>query len=178
MTAVNRVWWHIIWTTFRTRSPADVRGDWSELSKVYADLGQRFGSIEMATPLDVRWQGKPEEEGSLALSPHAREVAERSIRELAASDRVAGETEIRAIAVDANSVQVVLACPADELHQRVGRLKSRSATLLSFDPAIGIPGKGTWSRGFWWARLTDERAVAAVADFVHRRTISQQLKTS
>jgi hypothetical protein len=80
---------------------------------------------------------------------------------------VAGDTPIRALAVHAQSVQIVLACPDELLHQRVGRLKSRTATVLSFDPAAGAGGKGTWSRGFWWARLTDETMIRAIEAYVH-----------
>jgi hypothetical protein len=166
--SIDSRWWHVIWTTFVTRTPADVRGDWTELSQLYDGLGQAAALVQTSAPLAVRWQGRPEEEGALVLSPVAREVAKKAILELAASDRVAGPTEIRSLAIQPNAIQMVLACPAEVLHQRVGRFKSRSATLLSFDPAAHAGGKGTWSRGFWWASLPDEATVATVAEFVSR----------
>src|SRR5687768_8858199 len=138
------MWWHIIWTTARVWSPADARGDWGELSLAYSDLIERRGHIRMSHPLDRRWQGV-RQEGAVELSPYTRTNVDSTLRELANDDRVAGDTLIRALAVQPHAVQVVLACPIEKLQQRVGRLKSRSAT----------GGKGTWSRGFWWARLED-----------------------
>jgi hypothetical protein len=166
--SVDRHWWHVVWTTFLARSPADVRGDWAELSQAYSDIFRASALVRTSAPLDVRWQGRPEEARALLLSPLAREVAERTIAELAESDRVAGDTEIRALAIQPNAVQMVLACRTEVLHQRVGRFKSRSATVLSFDPATNIVGKGTWSREFWWASLPDEATATMAAEFVSR----------
>jgi hypothetical protein len=61
---------------------------------------------------------------------------------------------------------MLLGCPATALHQRVGRLKSWSATPLSFSPGLGVGGRGTWNKGFWWAKLCDDAAVSAVAAFI------------
>lgn len=104
----------------------------------------------------------------VTLSPFARELLVPSLRDLTETDRLAGDTPVRALAVQPRSVQIVMGCLADALHQRVGRLKRRSATLLSFDPLTGIAGEGTWSKGFWWARLEDEALVSAVEAFVAR----------
>lgn len=159
-------WWHIVWTTSLVWSPADARGDWSTLSLAYSDLTERHGHIRMSHPLDRRWQGKTHDDRAVELSPFARTLVERSIRELSAEDRVAGDTPIRALAVQPRSVQVVLACPIGVLQQRVGRLKSRTATLLSFEPGSGVGGKGTWSRGFWWSRLEDDAVRDAIVSYV------------
>lgn len=153
-------WWHVVWTTALVWSPADARGDWSALSVVYAKVADRRGPVRMSHPLDRVWQARLDER-AVALSPAARTLVADAIRELANDDRVAGDTPIRALSVQPHAVQIVLACPDPLLQQRVGRLKSRSATLLSFDPGAGAGGKGTWSRGFWWARLSEEDVPAA-----------------
>ena len=72
------------------------------------------------------------------------------------------------VGVQERCVHLVLACPVEKLHQRIGRLKSRSATLLSFEPDAGVGGKGTWGKGFWWAHLPSEELVHAVQSFVGR----------
>lgn len=159
-------WWHIVWTTFLAWPPKDPRGNWGDLSDLYAGLAAQHGSIPMSDPLPGRWQGKPNPAEALVLSPAARELLATSLHELAETDRLAGDTPIRALAVQPQAVQIVLACPAEELQQRIGRLKSRSATLLSFDPSTGIAGEGTWSKGFWWARLEREELVQAAEAFV------------
>jgi hypothetical protein len=155
-------WWHVIWTTFLARSPADVRGDWRDLALTYHELITCYGPIEMSASLPTVWQAKPNDRNSVCLSDAARSIVKNGIADLAMSDRVAGDTPIRALAVDSQAVQIVLGCPGELLSQRVGRLKSRTATILSFDPASGVGGKGTWSHGFWWARLTGEIVVDCV----------------
>jgi hypothetical protein len=160
-------WWHVIWTTFLAWPATDRRGDWQELADFYTDLAAaQHTMIETSAPLPTQWQRKAEPEGTTSLSPQARELTTRSLLELAASDRVAGNTPIAALAVQARATHLLLACPAGDLHQRVGRLKSRSATLLSFDRTAGAGGKGTWGRGFWWARLRTEQLVDAVRSFI------------
>lgn len=159
-------WWHVLWTTSLAWPPRDSRGDWEKLSRFYAGLTEQHGEVEVSSPLPRRWQRRPAPEDAVRLSPSARDALAASIRELARSDRVAGDTPIRALAIQPASVQIVLACPSELLHQRVGRLKSRSATELSYAPGAGIGGAGTWGRGFWWARLGTEELLAAVESFV------------
>jgi hypothetical protein len=84
----------------------------------------------MSDALPTRWQSRPDAENAVALSPAACEIASTSILELTRSDRVAGETPVSALTVEPQSVQLVLTCPVDVLHQRVGRLKSRMLRLL------------------------------------------------
>ena len=57
-------------------------------------------------------------------------------------------------------------CPAEALHQRVGRLKSATSSGGSYASGGGV-GRNTWSRGFWWARLDDDALVDAVEAFVN-----------
>lgn len=162
--AEKPVWWHVVWVTFLAWPPTDVRGNGDRLARFYSGLADRHGDIEMSALLPAQWQNKPEPEGAVVLSPLAREAVARSIFELASSDRVAGETEIRVLGVQARSVHVVLACPAEKLHQRVGRIKSRTAANA------GVGGKSTWGKGFWWARLKSERLVRSVESFVSQLT--------
>jgi hypothetical protein len=162
----EREWWHVVWWTHLAWPPTDARGDGIDLARLYSELADRHGGVGMSAPLPDRWQHKPEPEGTVVLSPFAREVVTRSIFELASSDRVAGETEIRALSVQERCVHLVLACPVEKLRQRIGRLKSRTATLLSFEASAGVGGKDTWGRGFWWAHLPSEELVRSVQSFV------------
>lgn len=159
-------WWHVVWTTFRAWPPTDERGDWRELAALYARLAETGVAVKVSAPLPQRWQGRPQPPGTVQLPDAAKELVATDLRKLAASDRVAGDTPLRTLAVRAESVQVLLSCPPPALHQRVGRLKSRTATLLSFAPGLNCGGYGTWGKGFWWACLEDEVAVSSVSAFV------------
>lgn len=160
--------WHVAWSTFRAWPPADERGSWQALAMLYEKLQQDGGSVEVFRALPRSYQGRPQPPESIRLSAVARDVVRRGILDLAATDRVAGETAVEAIAVEQYAVQALIACPAGSLHQRVGRFKSRTGTLLSFEPAAGCGGAGTWSQGFWWARLRDRDTLKAAASFIQQ----------
>lgn len=159
----DRSWFHVIWTTQLAWQPTDSRGDWQALALLYDSCG---GQAQPSAQLPRRWRPAPPPAGVVVLSPAARDLVAQALVDLTTSDRLAGDTPLAASAVEPCSVQLVLECPDMVLHQRVGRLKSRTATLLSFDPQLGVGGKGTWSRGFWWSRLRTDQLVGSVTTFV------------
>lgn len=156
-------WYHVIWTTRLSWPPKDRRGDWRDLGSLYDEYG---APTQMSDPLPTSWLALPPPAGALVLSPDARQQLLQDIRELAADDRIAGDTPLAAVAIAATSVQLVLSCPPEVLHRRVGRLKSRTATLLEFTPTLRMGGKGTWGKGIWWSRLDDPQLFRAVSSFV------------
>lgn len=159
-------WWHVVWTTFLAWPPTDERGDWRELANLYARIAGAGGVVTLSEPLPARWQGRPAPTGHVTLPATAVERVTAAVRELAARDRIAGGTGVAALSVAPREVQVVLSCPAVTLRQRVGRLKSRSAALLSFELGRSVGGARTWGRGFWWASLLDEVATGMASAFV------------
>ena len=156
-------WFHVIWTTQLAWQPTDPRGDWRHLAQLYDSLGEL---ARPSSPLPRRYRPVAPPPAVVELPPAARQLVAQALADLTVSDRLAGDTPLAASAVGPYSVQLVLSCPDDALHQRVGRLKSRSATLLGFEPELAVGGKGTWSRGFWWARLGADSLVHSVAAFV------------
>lgn len=159
-------WWHVVWATFLAWPPTDERGDWRGLAAMYSQVAAAGGSVRFRESLPDRWQGCPAPIGHVALTTAVGERLVGTLHELAKSDRIAGGTAISAIAFAQHWVQLVLFCPAATLNQRVGRLKSRSATLLAYEPSLGVGGTGTWGRGFWWANLLDDVAVGLASSFV------------
>lgn len=76
-------WWHVVWTTFLAWPTTDARGDGDRLVRFYSELADRHGGIEVSALLPAQWHHRAEPEGSVELSPFAREVVARSIQELA-----------------------------------------------------------------------------------------------
>lgn len=148
-------WWHIAWATFLAWPPTDERGDWRELAELHAQIMKAGGTFALSEPLPLRWQGRPPPAGHVSLNAQAAKQMALLMRELAAKDRIAEGLTIAAVAVAPLWVQLVLRCPAAELHRKVGRLKSRSA-----------PKASTWARGFWWAKLLDQLAIEMATTFV------------
>ena len=160
----NPPWWHVAWPTFLADSPV-VGAAGEALADMYRGLAQAGEQVAIPVPIAVAAARSPRDRLVL-LSSAARDVVRSSIVELAAQDRVAGGTPLAAVGATSTAVHVVLCCPLETLHQRVGRLKSRTATLLAFSPELGVGGRNTWARGFWSVQLPSATAVQVVARFV------------
>ncbi len=160
-------WWHVAWSTFQAWPPTDHRGPWEELGAFYAELARQGARVEVSAALPPTYQERPQPAEAVRLSVLAQDSVRQRVFELAANDRVAGGTVVRALAVGECAVQALIACPEASLQQRVGRLKSASAS--SGMPAFNPGGDSrTWGRGFWRARLLDEVTVEAVALFIQQ----------
>ncbi len=81
-------------------------------------------------------------------------------------DRIIGGMPLLAMSVSETTVQIVTKSPEDSLNQRIGRLKSRLATLLSFHPKNQSGGKNTWSKGFFSAKINTAEAEESVLKYV------------
>jgi len=150
--------WHVVWTTWGS-SP-----DWRVLQERIEATAAGHG---MGDPT-LQSEAQTHATSAVSLSEAACRQVENDIRRLTSvgADRIAGDTHIFAVAARKSQVQVVLQCEEARLEQVVGRLKSRTATLLSFVPAHGTPGKHTWSKGFARIRCLDEKAVQRAIDRV------------
>jgi len=170
-TADDARWWHIVWTTYLSWPPHDRRGDWKALAKFYENLRTTSRDIEMSRTLPVYRHADSLIRSGIMLTTDARNRLNQDIRELTTTqgDRVAGNLLVTGLAIEPTAVHLVLSCSEASLSQRVGRLKSRSATLLSFRPELGVGGSQTWGRGFWWARLPSEDVAALVSSFLKNK---------
>lgn len=157
-------WWHVAWATFLGDSPVSGR-DGDALALLYSELAASGDDIAFSVVPPVSAARSIRDGRAVVLSPPARDAVTAAIRDLADHDRIAGDTPVAAVATTSHSVHVLLSCSSETLHQRVGRLKSRSATLLAFEAQLGVGGRNTWSRGFWWARFRAESTVQAVARY-------------
>jgi hypothetical protein len=165
--------WHVIWCTRLGWSPHDRRGDWTNLQQFYSKLVATFLDVTVSHELLPSYLKRPAPIGHVLLSNLAQAQLRRDIVELTKpeGDRIAGHTPIWAMTVQSNAVQLVLSCENKDLKQKVGRLKSRLATLLSFNSELNVGGRNTWSKGIWYARLTSEGAVDRAAEYVRSKNV-------
>lgn len=156
--------WHVIWTTFPGYLPSDPKGDWEKLLCCYGTVATN----QMSERLPARYLKKAFPREKKFLSNDARSVIASSIAELTASpgDRVAGQTAIQATHIGLNDVHLILDLPPEKLSQIIGRIKSRSATLLSFHSPADFPGDHTWSKGFWSVCLESAEEITSALDYV------------
>jgi hypothetical protein len=162
--------WHVVWVTHLAWPPTDQRGDWQALADFYSELSASGLSVITSETMPERWNRCPPRGGVVKLSDAARSCVAADLQALASSDRVAGGTQIRAAEVGQLSVQLLVSCPQASMNQRIARLKSRSATLLTFRTELGVGGRGTWGKGIWWARIDDQATLKRVENFFAKST--------
>lgn len=150
--------WHVIWTTCNGYLPGDRRGDWSSLRSLYEGIA----ADQLSEPLHERYLAAPRPAEAVILPRAAWEPLRKDLAELVASDDRLEGVELLACSVESHGVELLISCSPDSLQRAVGRLKSRSATLLGFRPELGLGAGRVWGKGFWRARLLleEERAAA------------------
>jgi len=162
---------HVVWWTHQTIPPRDRRGDWSWLLDSYSTIAARFPALVCSPALHRSYLGHETTLAAVALSWAAARHVEASIKALIEGDRILEGTRLHAVRTSTFVVEVVLEYDPPRLPQIVGRLKSRTATLLSFEKELGIGGASTWGSGFWHAVLPSDQALAGVIESVVRRSV-------
>jgi len=149
--------WHIVWSTFGEFLPHDRRGRWTALAEFYLPL-VAAGSVVSSHPLPSRYL---EQSGNAIALANADATQLREWLTALTSggdggDRVAGAHPLSAAAFGPTHAQMLFRCERDTLHQVVGRIKSRLAALLLFEPRWSNRGRQIWAKGFWAAELRDD----------------------
>ena len=158
-------YWHIIWTTHGYLRPDDSRGDWSSLGCLYQSVGSDI-PVYYSRLLPKVWTPVELHSAHVSLSESARSQVVSDIKHLSTHDRIAGDMPVYAVSVQRTYVQLVVKCDFERLSQKIGRLKSRTATLLSFVRDNRVGGANTWAKGFWCAGFLDEALQARVVQYV------------
>lgn len=159
--------WHIVWTTFGEWQPHDQRGDWAGLMEFYAPL-IAAGAAATSQPLRSRYLAQRCE--AVVLSQDDATQLRQWLLDLTrdGGDRVAGGHPVSAAAFRPRQAHVLLRCEHDKLGQVVGRIKSRLATLLLFEPRWSKAARHIWAKGFWAAELLDEDAGQKAKQFIEQ----------
>ena len=160
--------WHVVWWTFLEWPPWDERGSWQSLAEFYRELCISQPTVELSTHLPESYLSRPAHPKRIVLNEQARAMINHDLFTLVRSDRIAKNMVIHAAAVCPRSVHLVISVETSLLTQKVARLKSRLATLLSFKPELGVGGQNTWGKGIWKARLHDLESIASAKEFVNQ----------
>ena len=164
---MHRQLWHIVWTTFGDWPPDDQRGDWSGLSVFYSPLIDA-GLVVTSRPLRARYLAQPCD--AIVLSNQDEMQLRAWLLQLTShdGDRVAGGHQISAAAFHPTQAHMLFRCERDRLSQVVGRIKSRLAALLLFEPRWSKRGRRIWAKGFWAAELLDDDTGQKAKTFIER----------
>jgi hypothetical protein len=141
---------HIIWTTYPGYLPNDTRGDWNDLLMLYSS------ETKIKLCKKYNYTGYPKDK--LLLNDCAIKQLTNDIYELTKinGDRLANHTKIFELHISNHCVNMIAKIAKDNISQVIGRIKSRTATLLSFNIDNQISGKHTWCKGFWFYELNND----------------------
>ena len=167
--------WHIIWTIHGVGLPQRASAPWPLLSALYAELAANRLSPVQGDSISEIVDGSRPALRSRELSVEERAAVRQDLLKLGGKqgDRVAGDLGLKSVVVEATYVELLLEHAVDGLHQKLSRLKSRSATLLSFRGPEGTEGRGTWGKGFWTAEHLDLAAVEIISGALEKRVQEQ-----
>ncbi|MEL6931379.1 MAG: hypothetical protein AAFO95_22565 [Cyanobacteria bacterium J06600_6] len=154
-------YWHILWTVYPMPMPNQQTKTISGLYDFYKKLEVDGIKYEVSQPLNASTCTSNIKPDRPILNPHS---VEDDIKKLTSEkgDRIAGNIPVIDLLVDSNHIELFVKFNGDNLIQKIARLKSRSATLLSFSSESGEGGKHTWSKGIWYGKSTDIRFVPLV----------------
>ena len=146
---------HIIWTTFEEYPIHDSRGNWQKTKDLYLILEEQQIAFQLSEEFPAAYQGKEPRANRLTLAPKAISQLKKEVEILCqpGKDRIISGLKLEMVHVHETRVELLIYCHPSSLKQKVSRLKSRSATLLSFDFPESHFGKNTWGKGIWVAQI-------------------------
>ena len=156
-------YWHILWTVYPIPVPNQKTTAISGLYDFYEKLEIDEIKHEVSQPLNALIHNSNIKPDRAILNPH---FVEDDIKRLTSKkgDRIAGNLPIIDLLVGSDRVELLIKFNGDNLIQKIARLKSRSATLLSFSSESGEGGRHTWSKGIWYGKSIDIQFVQLVKD--------------
>lgn len=148
-----KIYQHVIWTTWGCWRPDEKRGSWRNLGTIYRELLREYPTLKLSSRLPDEWNETPFLPEHVSLSAEECENVTASIQDLARTngDRVAGNTPIHVVSIEPTCVHLIISCDAEKLIQKLGRLKSRSSSLLHRE--------FTWGAGFWYSEFYEPRII-------------------
>lgn len=156
-------YWHILWTVYPIPVPNQRTTAIIGLYDFYEKLEVDEIKHEVSQPLNALIHSSNIKPNRPILNPRS---VEDDIKRLTSNkgDRIAGNLPIIDLLVGSDRVELLVKFNGDNLAQKIARLKSRSATLLSFSSESGEGGRHTWSKGIWYGKSMDIQFVQSVKD--------------
>lgn len=155
---------HIIWWTFKTWPVWDERGNWQWLADFYKDLAEQKIETTILKPIANRF--KNQDENVIIFNDEQKELLADELLKLINNDNIAQGLDVQEFAIKDNYVEMLVFATEEEMMQKVARLKSRLATLLSFKFKEVFKGENTWGNGIWKAEINSEKGIELISEHI------------
>lgn len=167
---------HIIWTTFNEYPVWDKNGNWQKLIDTYAELQKQninYINCNLSRKLPTEYVNRDSRNDRLLLDGKSINQLKLDIEKLCRKngDRIIDELEIAMLSINESKVEMLVFSDITSITQKVSRLKSRTATLLSFEYPDKFVGKGTWGKGFWYSTIfnKEDLAISIIKNYSEER---------
>ena len=156
---------HIIWTTFNEYPVWDRNGNWQKLLDAYAELQKQninYINCNLSRELPTEYVNRDSRNDRLLLDEKSMNQLRLDIEKLCQKnkDRIIDGLEIAMLNISESKVEMLVFSDITSITQKISRLKSRTATLLSFEYPDKFVGKGTWGKGFWHSTIFNKEDLA------------------
>jgi len=156
---------HIIWTTFNEYPVWDRNGNWQKLLDAYAELRKQninYINCNLSRELPTEYVNRDSRNDRLLLDEKSMNQLRLDIEKLCQKnkDRIIDGLEIAMLNISESKVEMLVFSDITSITQKISRLKSRTATLLSFEYPDKFVGKGTWGKGFWYSTIFNKEDLA------------------
>lgn len=161
----NKQLFHIIWTTFNEYPVWDRNGNWQKLLDAYAELQKQninYINCNLSRELPTEYVNRDSRNDRLLLDEKSMNQLRLDIEKLCQKnkDRIIDGLEIAMLNISESKVEMLVFSDITSITQKISRLKSRTATLLSFEYPDKFVGKGTWGKGFWYSTIFNKEDLA------------------
>lgn len=146
---------HVIWTTFEEYPIHDSRGSWQKIKDLYRNLEKQQIAFQLSEEFPAKYLSKEPRASRVILSPKAINQLKKEIEVLCqpGKDRIISGLKLETVCIQETHIELLIYCQPSSLKQKISRLKSRSATFLSFAFPESYFGKNTWGKGIWAAQI-------------------------
>lgn len=157
---------HAIWTTYGTWPPGDARGHWSALFDFYGHVLQRGQQLNPPDTVTLTRATKSMREPEKVLNEEEIQLVAETLGDYLAPGMPDETWRIHAAAIERTHVHLLFGPLNDPVGQVVGRIKSRTSSVLLELP-VNQPRRRIWGTGYWKVFLFDDHAMAAVAKYIN-----------
>ena len=164
---------HVVWTTYGTWLPGDARGHWSPLLDFYGRLKRAGHQLNLADSETHRHARSIMKEPAKRLSGDDSEVVAGEIGRQLSPGMPGAMWNIHAATIEPTHVHLLFGRLRDDIGTVVGRLKSRTSSVLLKQTANAGRSR-IWTAGYWKVFIFDQFAIPIVIQYIQEHNLRRR----
>ncbi|MCH8316282.1 MAG: transposase [Planctomycetes bacterium] len=161
---------HVVWTTYGTWLPGDARGHWSPLLDFYGRLKRAGHQLNLADPETHRHARSIMKEPAKTLCENDSQIVAGEIGRQLSPGMPGAMWNIHAATIEPTHVHLLFGRLRNDIGTVVGRLKSRTSSVLLHQPENGGRSR-IWTAGYWKVFIFDESVIPIVIQYIQEHNL-------